>query len=1211
MPVYKLQLPDGTQVAVEQASPPTEADYKKLVADLVSQKIAEHQARADYEIGATVKDVLKAAVSNQPLIGQGDVEGSLATIPALPESAGYVGGGINALNRFISGVTSPVSLGGIAALATPAAPLALSYLGAEGLKAAAEEGGRAAAYAKYGGTPSEVGESAVNLPLSTLMAVAGAKVPPGIARGAEAPKKLEKPKADPVEFSAIEQASKDTPITTANAQANQIATKPITPMVEPKGPLLEGIPGEAPFLESEITPSPATGLTPVLEALIGGRKQKAETAVATDARRATLENLGLRAEGGPLAAREQRIAEFAAEPKRQIEMSETQLASGLDKKATTLGDLIGQEVRYEGYSGTLIRDSEGNFGVLRPVVGKGKPNFIEIADTGKDVKANADALGVVPEAGWEPVKAKPQPAEIQQTAPVADGNIILPEPNVQAIIDRIAEPEKKVEAEKLALESANSPQEPRWRPFLTDFSESAIAQRPIIGAPFRWLGDSKIGQTMELGFQTLKNVGIVSDNIGAVSPPVAGHIRLLDKRTGERAIQWWDKASPGLQEARKVFGKNFDQFSSHLLTAAFTGDITPAAQFASKFKGGKEVLASLESDAGWRGASKEMADSIRASRPDFEPTAHYYPLVMVEGKLPELMKALGKGKEPANRAKKALKEAEAEAKRPLSDAEKGEVLGKLLYDELFMQRGKPGFLKERDIPKITSKIAEFFEPVDAAIERRIGQVARDVSAREFFGKIDPEAGVAADINAIDPVSPVGQTLLKEIESGKIDNNGLEVVMANIKNYFENNRGASATAWKINRLMSNVAVFGHMLDFSTAFLNAVDVFQVAAKESPYAAMRAVGLVGRERLSRIPGLSGIKPEVYTRLEDIGIHHGNIETADFARTSGKSTNVSDRAINSVAKFLRNSMKHTTDLMDTIGKEVKLNAARIRASEVARDPGNKALFSTADANFDAISKRMMDLHPDLWPAMLESLKSEGFRKNDLDAMGSLYLYDRVADTQPVGRAERPTGELALHPGFKSMFRLKGFMLRQLGDIRNNVYENMKKGNIADASIWFGIYSSFVMAGNFIMRCAIAKAQNKPCDTKDLFFNHLLNLTGVNRHTLATSRNEGVVQAAVEIITPPATVIKSAAEDLGLVRDAFWGRKYEGGGYTARSLEDIAAQSEMIKHVPYIGRELDAYIGPGKKRSEKLKRDIATGRERSALDEISDIIVAPPKKRN
>lgn len=63
---------------------------------------------------------------------------------------------------------------------------------------------------------------------------------------------------------------------------------------------------------------------------------------------------------------------------------------------TNLGDIIGREVEYAGYSGKLIRDEEGNFVVLREVTLDGSPNYVEVSGTGKDANLQASEVGVFP-----------------------------------------------------------------------------------------------------------------------------------------------------------------------------------------------------------------------------------------------------------------------------------------------------------------------------------------------------------------------------------------------------------------------------------------------------------------------------------------------------------------------------------------------------------------------------------------------------------------------------------------------------------------------------------------------------------------------------------------------------------------------------------------------------------------------------------------------
>lgn len=106
-------------------------------------------------------------------------------------------------------------------------------------------------------------------------------------------------------------------------------------------------------------------------------------------------------EGVASASAAQEMQNLTPPPQSKASVFQPEIkGSGLDKESTTLNDLIGQPVRYEGYSGKLIRDAEGNFVVLKEAVEKGKPNTFEVANTGKEPLMKANEAGVIPELGW-------------------------------------------------------------------------------------------------------------------------------------------------------------------------------------------------------------------------------------------------------------------------------------------------------------------------------------------------------------------------------------------------------------------------------------------------------------------------------------------------------------------------------------------------------------------------------------------------------------------------------------------------------------------------------------------------------------------------------------------------------------------------------------------------------------------------------------------
>jgi len=747
-----------------------------------------------------------------------------------------------------------------------------------------------------------------------------------------------------------------------------------------------------------------------------------------------------------------------------------------------------------------------------------------------------------------------------------------------------------------------------WRPFLTDFSESAIAKMDgPIGSAMRWFGDTKIAHAFEMAARLMKNAGTVSDNIFNVLPEAKGVFDKMHQTIGERSLGWFGPLKPIFADARTIFGKEgFDELSRALISRTFTGDSTAVNAIASSTPGGVQMLRKIESQNGWGGVREDMWNTeknTRATDKSFVKQDNYYPLVVAKGKLSELLLKVNRGAD-----KHAIEIALSEARKEkvsetkdknaeLTPEEEGKVIGQYIYGTLYQGRGEPGFTKTRNIGDIEAEIADFIEPIDVAIETRVMQVAKDSAAREFFGKLDLSDDSAIP-SSVDPASPFGVVIAKAIRDGSITTQGIDVIMDNVKDYFDNNRGASVAAWEMSQLAGDAAVFAHLNNFGAAFMNAADLFSVAAQEGPLATAQGTAAAIAKRLAKIPGLSGIEPENYTNLSDVKFQEGSMDTADYMRGSG-----------SVKKFLRDSMTFINGSLDAFGKEVRLNAARINASRGARGASDSWL-AVRDQHFARITEVMSSLQPEDWPAMRKTLESEGFLKGDLDDLGVLYLRTRLAEAQPMTRGEQPQGKLAMHPGFKPIFALKSFMLRQVGIIRNNTYEEAKRGNLAGAALWFAVYSLWVGSGTAIMRCLTAKAYGKECASEDMALDAILGVFALNKYTLGKVAAGDPYGAAIDMITPPLSVPKSMAHDAGLMRDAFYGVPHKKDRPIVRDLSDFLSQSETIKHLP-MGKDFYESVGEGKTR--ELERQAAARRgakPKSTTDVMLDIFSPTQLKR-
>lgn len=149
----------------------------------------------------------------------------------------------------------------------------------------------------------------------------------------------------------------------------------------------------------------------------------------------------------------------------------------------TLGDMIGQPVEYAGYKGKLIRDSEGNFIVLREVVQKGQAHEIEVSGSGKDMASSAESLGVFPEG----TKRAVVPQEPDQTpsasiARNADGTYTVSSKDGATKLEGITDP---AEAQRLGgeVDRLNPPSDDLLPPPVDESSIKSYTGLGIVGNP--------------------------------------------------------------------------------------------------------------------------------------------------------------------------------------------------------------------------------------------------------------------------------------------------------------------------------------------------------------------------------------------------------------------------------------------------------------------------------------------------------------------------------------------------------------------------------------------------------------------------------------------------------------------------------------------------------------------------------------------------------
>lgn len=1136
----EIVSPSGRTYQWDKSTPPTKADIDELQKFDAAQgsgdsPITAHQARADYVIPTGVDAFTEGASSGQPIIGQGENRGSLATIPELPRSMGFVGGGFDAINKLISGFTSPKTIAPTAALLHPAtAPYALAYLGGQGLKGTAEETGRLAGLLSVpGANPKELGEAAVSAPLSALMTAGMAKA----GAPAEAPRLPEI--KDNTITNQINDASSKNGLINANANANKIALTPTEPAKSAKD-----------------SARVLSGLLPASSAEISANV-------------------------------------FKNPPPEEL--------------PSTLGNLIGQDVEYAGHQGQLIRTDDGAFAILKGVTEKGKPNTIEIEGSGKEPTTLAEDVGVKP--NLDSLSAKQSNPEIvtkdESPSPVApdespentaslyndvykktDGKWYAQNGKVvkdQFIIDHL---DKQMDSQNKALEDRSSSEDgisgvSETPPIKDSNPDSSTGATPILYQWKPWLSRIPVvGKFIKGAF------GAVDENVGSISPKTMGAIRSAEYDKSNLRTEWNKDTLPFGQMLRKSVPK---ELIPDYDLAIQNGDHEWVENNLKKLPNGADLI-----DAFHKATDRidQMRELEVASGRDIGQIEGYWPRSVHDYK--GLRNELGLAERGA--LDRAIVDKQKSLGRVLTDDERSDVINQSISNQL---KGKPGFLKPRTIDTIQNNFLKYYDPFDVSLENHINRVSSDFITRKYFGKnqasfLDPQDGTIGEILAQEmrdnpslnqelavknAEAKKGSALTKK-ESQIVTDNAAEaqkVVIDNIKAWSENDKISNHVIAELGRKIGRATNLLHIGDISSGLAQTGDIFLHLDAYGLKATAKGWFDRGSQRIN---------------LGDLGVHEGNAETAGLSR--------SDR--NTAGKrFADGVIATTVGLFDRVGKEAGINASRHAFYDAVRDPASK--------DFIALNRKWSQRFPDRWPEILKDLHSKDFKDGKLNDNTKFFLYNELADLQPISQAQRAQFENAA-PSFKFLYTLKRYYIKQLNVLRDRGYEKLKnpdtrlegaKNLVSYIAIAGGAQAVFLG----VLRNALFGRKIDQQEVSDMALSGLTQLAGVTKYNIHSARQDGPTQAAASFLFPLGADLKDAYDDTGLAIKSF-----RGDMGTPRNPVDFLQQAKTTKDIPLVGREIYNWWGHGKDTELKRQQQSANGTQNaSTVQEIGDLIIPPRKK--
>jgi hypothetical protein len=280
----------------------------------------------------------------------------------------------------------------------------------------------------------------------------------------------------------------------------------------------------------------------------------------------------------------------------------------------------------------------------------------------------------------------------------------------------------------------------------------------------------------------------------------------------------------------------------------------------------------------------------------------------------------------------------------------------------------------------------------------------------------------------------------------------------------------------------------------------------------------------------------------LTGTGVTRNDIGIGDSISAEYSELKTRDKARNFIFKY------SGIQPIDGLGKGIIINAKLEQMKNLAK------------ADNAALKSEVMRVFGEGWETVWKDIK-KGKPTYDVKYL----LFAAVSDLQPISLSETPQGYLQAG-NFKVMYMLKTFALKSMDIARNDVYNQIRKGNTVD-----GVANLFKLCVTFALMGATTDALKdfilgRDFDLEDSALDGLLQLVMFNRYIGYTGKRDGYIKAWVNSQMPP---LWKVADDM--IRD-----------FT--SDEDIP-DWKSIRNLPLIGDPFYWWFGGGIKAKRKMRK--------------------------
>ena len=568
-----------------------------------------------------------------------------------------------------------------------------------------------------------------------------------------------------------------------------------------------------------------------------------------------------------------------------------------------------------------------------------------------------------------------------------------------------------------------------------------------------------------------KYLGTLSTRVRNISEPVFGRLRKYEFNTHVKTQKVLTEVAPFLKGMSELAPAVKNRLAGYL----YNGN-TKAAEGLMKATS-PQMYESFVNQV--KNTITKTGDELLESGHTFQKVDNYFPRLVKD--YDGLRASLGKAEQ--GKITKALNDYAAKkdvAASSLTSTERSEVIDLTLRGYNMDPSGnKPRFLKPRTMRTVPPEQLQYYASPEESLSMYLRGSVDDIEKRKFFGKsVEESSG-----GITDPDKSVGNFIDDELARGAIPAGREADLTELLKSRFV---GGAQSPSEVNSFLRNTGYMG-------TIANPISALTQLGDPAISAALKGF----RNTISSMFGTKSVK------LIDLGLE--NVLTKELGGDVSKTATA-------LSKMLKGTGFAT---VDRLGKETYINASLKKATSLVKSKKGEQAFR----------KRQGKIYGDELEGLVTDLKAGNVTDNV-----KLYLFNELADIQPIALSEMPQGYLD-SPNGRILYMLKSFTLKMYDVVRREIVKEWTQGNKGTAIKNAGLLSGYLTVANTGIQTSkdmLLGREVRPEDLPSKSLWSLLGVLGLNKYTSERYLERGDIKGALVNTLVPATPLIDAVVTLG-----------------------------------------------------------------------------------